>query len=175
MNIKKNLRSLRGCKPKNPIIRFHYSYVEDKNTGCWVWQGKSRSGSCRKYGRIKVNGKNMAAHRFSWELYFGEIPRGLLVCHKCDNPECVNPKHLFIGTQKDNMKDMKDKGRQNKESHLGYNFHRGERNYNSRLRDGDVLKIRKDIRPQRTIAKQYNVSQTLISKIKKHEIWRHIK
>jgi len=80
--------------------------IKNKN-GCWEWQGALRSG----YGAIKIEGKTKAIHRLSWELNYGEIPKGLLVCHKCDNPKCINPGHLFLGTHNDNAKDAYNKNR----------------------------------------------------------------
>lgn len=65
------------------------------------------------YGQANYKGKKLKAHRLSWILHYGEIPENMVVCHKCDNPKCVNPEHLFLGTQRDNLKDMKTKGRQN--------------------------------------------------------------
>jgi len=79
---------------------------------CWVWIGSSTNASGHK--NFQFGGTNHLAHRFSYELHKGEIPKGLLVCHSCDNPLCVNPKHLWVGTHKDNMQDMVKKGRQNK-------------------------------------------------------------
>lgn len=86
----------------------------DKSGECWVWvAGKSSQG----YGQIAAGrrgSKMLKAHRVSWELHFGEIPDGVCVLHKCDNPACVRPGHLFLGTQQDNVTDMMQKGRQGK-------------------------------------------------------------
>jgi hypothetical protein len=76
---------------------------------CWEWQGALTTHW--RNGRIMVDKKRYLAHRFSWILHNGDIPEGLLVCHHCDNPPCVNPKHLFLGTTTDNMRDMSLKGR----------------------------------------------------------------
>ena len=82
-------------------------------TGCWEWQGSKRNG----YGRMIVGSRtdgtrrSKSAHRVAYELYHGEIPNGMEICHKCDNPCCVNPSHLFIGTRQDNIDDRERKGR----------------------------------------------------------------
>lgn len=99
----------------NHHMRGKYASVEerlknfkvDSVTGCHVWQGSTVAG----YGHLYVDGKLKLAHRVSWELAKGEIPEGLFVLHKCDNPPCINPEHLFAGTHEDNMKDMDAKGR----------------------------------------------------------------
>lgn len=83
-------------------------YIIKRDTKCWEWQGaKTRTG----YGRMKVKGQAWMAHRYMYTLSKGEIPEGLVVMHKCDNPCCINPEHLTVGTQKDNMEDCKRKGR----------------------------------------------------------------
>jgi hypothetical protein len=78
--------------------------------GCWEWSGAKNK---RGYGRLTVHGSWWAAHRYAYSAFVGPIPPGLLVLHRCDNPSCVNTAHLFLGTQKDNMRDMAEKGRWN--------------------------------------------------------------
>ena len=79
----------------------------DKSGDCWKWIAHLLKG----YGRFRLNNKTWSAHRVSWTLHYGEIPEGMCVLHRCDNPGCVNPEHLFLGTRTDNMKDRDQKGR----------------------------------------------------------------
>lgn len=96
-----------GPKPKPPIERFHALYKEDPVTGCWV-NPKSKT----DYGGFLLGpGHIEMSHRAAWILFRGPIPGGLFVCHSCDNTKCANPKHLFLGTQLQNMADMVKKGR----------------------------------------------------------------
>lgn len=99
------------------MIEITKEYIENNSThnlssGCWEWAGYCNPDG---YGQRKINGKTLRAHRMSYTVYSGEIPEGLCVLHKCDNPKCCNPEHLFIGTHSDNMKDMWDKNRHPRE------------------------------------------------------------
>jgi hypothetical protein len=131
---------------------------------CWVWTGiKNQKG----YGRIRRNKIWYSSHRVSWELYFGEIPDDMLVLHKCDNPSCVNPDHLFLGTNQDNMDDKVSKGRQ---SRLYF-----ERNPASRLSYKDVLEIRRLYGlgvSQTTLSRMFLSTQANVSSIILCKNWK---
>jgi hypothetical protein len=121
-----------------PEIRF-WEKVE-KSDGCWLWTGSvTKSGG---YGQLSVNGKPVRAHRFIYELLHGPIPVGMRVCHTCDNPPCVRPDHLFLGTPKDNTHDMIRKGRNRLGGLVG---RRGElsqtRTPERRVRRDEVLRL----------------------------------
>ena len=95
------------------IGKFKRRYVVGP-TGCWLWTGRlvNRKVATETYGVIVIARKSVRAHRYSWELHNGPIPEGMQVLHKCDTPRCVNPEHLFLGTNADNMADKYTKGRQ---------------------------------------------------------------
>jgi hypothetical protein len=97
--------------------RFKKNYVVDSESGCWIWTG-STMGQMH-YGALWLGHKYIAAHRLAWQLFKGEIPKGKSVLHRCDTPLCVNPGHLFTGTQNDNVQDCINKGRMNKEKKIG--------------------------------------------------------
>ena len=82
--------------------------MPEPNSGCWLWLGSVKGG---EYGQIRIHCVNMFAHRVSYEEYVGPIPEETQVLHRCDTPSCINPSHLFLGTQRDNMEDMAAKGR----------------------------------------------------------------
>ena len=91
---------------------FMLERIQVKENGCWEWTGKKMCESFNGgYGRISIDGKHYTVHRLAYMLAIGEIADGLLVCHKCDNPPCCNPEHLFLGTPEDNMNDCVTKGR----------------------------------------------------------------
>jgi len=132
--------------------------VSINKDGCWIWQAfkEPKFG----YGRFKLNGKNEAAHRASWVIHNGPIPSGLLVCHKCDIPSCVNPDHLFLGTHKDNSRDRDIKGRG------GPKFGFLESNIGFKVTDDMIEKINKDQRSKTVIAREYGVSRSTVLRIK---------
>jgi hypothetical protein len=98
-----------------PRQRLERRLKKDSKTGCWEFQGQR---SIEGYGKIKVDNKNWRAHRLAYLLFVGEIPDGMIVCHRCDNPPCCNPDHLFLGTHLDNVADKVCKNRQAKGSDL---------------------------------------------------------
>ena len=156
-------RFKRNGTPHLTTIKERFWSKVKKNSGCWEWRG----GRLRGYGSFTVKRKPVRAHRFSYELHIGPIPEGMCVLHHCDNPPCVNPAHLFVGTNADNVADMVAKGRQ-----AGP---KGERNPNSKLNANDVLAIRSAAGfYQRELAKKYGVSRSLINMILHRKRWAHI-
>ena len=128
---------------------------------CWLWQAATDGWG---YGRSSVRGKTKLAHRVSYELEKGPIPEGLCVCHSCDVPPCVNPQHLFVGTQQDNITDRYKKGRSAS----------GEKHGRAKLTDFEVRLIRASDKPQRELAVDFGVGQQQVSHIKNHKRWTHI-
>lgn len=134
----------------------------DKTSDCWIWLGYKNA---KGYGELILgNHEKKSAHRFAYEKYKGAVPSGMVVMHSCDNPACVNPSHLSIGTQADNMLDCLSKGRTTK----------GTKNARAKLTDQQIPAIRSDPRPQHIIAKEYGVNQNTISCIKRRVRWKHI-
>lgn len=140
--------------------------VGKKEDACWEWlASKNKKG----YGLFRYQNKNVSTHRYSWILHYGEIPDELFVLHKCDNPSCVNPKHLFLGTNEDNMKDMSRKGRSGAMS--------GNLHPNSKLSEDIVVEIfnlKKNGLLGKEIADIYNVTPQLISGILNGKGWKHV-
>lgn len=127
-------------------------------SGCWPFLGSNRRGG---YGRLIMYGKYHLAHRVSYRLAIGEIPDGLLVCHRCDNPPCCNPQHLFLGDHLANMRDRDAKGRAS--------LHR------AKITANDAARIKGRLAAGElgiTLAKEFCISQTAISRIKVGRTWQ---
>jgi hypothetical protein len=180
----KELRSLcREHIPNKVILSFWQKVNQKGHDECWEWQGsqKGRNYKAGKgYGQLafRVFGKqfNISAHRLSWLIHHGDIPDGLQVLHQCDNPCCVNPNHLFLGTNTDNQHDMIQKGRAVKPG--AHNPTTGERHGMSKLNNDDVTKIR-DLwasgkYTQRRLAKMFGVVQSQIHHVVTKKEWKHL-
>jgi HNH endonuclease len=144
----------------------------DESTGpdrCWQWLGATRNG----YGKIICQADHkrtyVTAHRLAWELFNGPIPPGLDVLHRCDNPACCNPAHLFLGTHSDNMRDREAKGR--------HNAPRGSNHGRAKLTEDDVRTIRRLVAegtPQNVLARRYGVTTTILWLLVHRRTWRHV-
>lgn len=134
--------------------------------GCWEWTAYRKRGG---YGQFWDGKIHVLSHRFVYELTFGPIPETLCVCHTCDNPGCVNPAHLFLGTHKENMQDMYNKNRQRGAS--------GEKHHRAILKATDipVIRLRQKIgETAGKIARDYGVARVTIQHIIDGRTWRHI-
>jgi hypothetical protein len=147
---------------KSVVDRFNKKWKENIVTGCHEWIAYI---TVCGYGTFKYNGKMHRAHRFSYMLHKGEIGPDLVILHSCDNPICVNPEHLTIGTHQENMKDMVKKGRGSNGNKRGMDIG------SSKLTEEQVLSIYSDNRKNVIIAKEYNVSPNAISSIKRGISW----
>lgn len=144
---------------------FEALYVPEPNTGCWLWCGNRNKAG---YGLVKRRPKVWLAHRLSWLLHRGGLCDQDKVLHRCDTPECVNPDHLFLGTQADNIRDMEAKGRARHPCRAAHG--------RSKLSENDVAAIREEyavggIR-QADLAARYGVNQTTVSDIVRRVHWR---
>lgn len=149
---------------KQTIADRFWKYVEMiPFHGCWEWSGNRNPAG---YGRIDIRKKSHRAHRLSWELFRGPIASGLVVCHKCDNPGCVNPAHLFLGTDGDNTRDRNAKGRANMPN--------GVRHFKAKLKPHQIVAIRASDKSSRYLAGLYNVSHHAILCIKQGKTWKNI-
>lgn len=139
--------------------------IPEPNSGCWLWEGPLYK---NRYGLASLANHSRYAHRLSYEAYFGS-PGTKFVCHRCDNPSCVNPSHLFLGTAADNTADMIQKGRARYPSQVGVS------NANSRLTEKQVREIRAQVasgRLLRLVAKDFGVSRSHVGNISRMRAWR---
>lgn len=142
------------------------SRTRKRKSGCIEWTGYVEPTG---YGTMRFQGKRLKAHRAAWIAEFGKIPDGMQVLHKCDNRICMNPDHLFIGSQRDNMLDMIAKGRKV--------VHSGESHWGAKLTEKDVLYIRERVSngaKQSELADEFGMRLQSINDIVRRKIWAHI-
>lgn len=146
-------------------IRF-WSKVDRRGPDdCWNWLGSKHQG----YGYFRSAPREMTlAHRFSYAQTNGDIPEGMVICHHCDNPSCVNPSHLFCGTQADNIADCKAKNRVSRKPPCMGSAHKL-----AKLTEQQAIEIYRATGTQGEIAKRFGVTQTKVSKIKRGVSWYH--
>lgn len=153
-----------SCKKEATFEARFWEKVQ-KTVSCWLWMGSKSDG----YGSIRYNGKPTKAHRVSWIMHFGPIPKTKHVLHKCDNRPCVNPEHLWLGTNTDNVLDRVAKGRS---AAL-----KGSRNPHAVLDEAQVVLILNKILSGyslRLIANEHKVAKSTIKNIKQRRTWKHV-
>jgi hypothetical protein len=159
------MANMLGRIPVDPEIRF-FNKVKKTDT-CWYWLGAKHS--YKGYGSFSNGKKIVRTHRFAYEHFVGSIPDNLCVLHKCDNPSCVRPDHLFLGTNKDNVDDKLSKDR----------HPRGQDTVLAKLTDQDVKEIKQKLKfpyigINNDLAKEYGVNNRTISGIKTGRSWSHV-
>jgi Pectobacterium phage endonuclease len=165
--LKEQKRKEQLRQESNPIL----SNINKLKNGCWEWKGPFLK---KGYGRIMFNGKSQRAHRVAYLLHFGPYDPQLLVCHNCDNPKCVNPAHLFLGTAKDNFDDAMAKGRQTQV------FEKGNKPAHSSIPDKLAGAIKYSIGKEskyfslKQIADIYEVPHQLVKDIKRGRSYAHV-
>lgn len=149
------------------VISRFLAKVDKLPNSCWLWVAVKNSDG---YGNFKFEGTMAKAHRISYQIYIEDIPKGYCVLHSCDTPACVNPAHLFVGTQQDNANDREAKGRGHDKA--------GEANGRAILTAFEVKKIRRlypeGKHTQRELGKLFGISRVVVSKIVRRELWKSV-
>ena len=143
------------------LDRFTSKVSPEPNGGCWLWHSTLDG---RGYGTLKVDRRQVGAHRVSWEIHHGQIPSGMCVCHKCDVPTCVNPAHLFLGTHAENAADRDAKGRNA----------RGVKHWKAKLSAKEVLEIRESKEKTKVLRLRFGVSRSTIQNIRRGSMWKSL-
>lgn len=157
-----NMWLVMTTKRASPLYRFRLKVQVLGPDDCWLWTG-SKSGG---YGNFAFNGKTVKAHRYSYIITYGSIPDGMEICHTCDTPACVNPRHLWAGTHGDNVRDCISKGRGNKSY--------GKAHSKAIMTEQDVREIRASGRSLAALGRLYETTPENISAIQKRRTWKHI-
>jgi hypothetical protein len=144
--------------------RFPTRYVPEPNSGCWLWLGGLTTSG---YGHFWNGTRSVLAHRHAYEKLRGTVPAGLYVLHRCDVRCCVNPDHLFLGTNEDNMADMASKGRRR-------GITAGEDDGRAKLTAEDVRSIRESSLGLTKIAHQYGLNRSHVYAIRAKKVWVHV-
>lgn len=156
---------------KTLFERFEEKYIPEPNSGCWLWTARACGTG---YGEIYVEGKIKRAHRVAYELHKSSIPEdkatahGVCVLHRCDTPLCVNPDHLFLGTNADNMADKAKKGR------AVTNKFAGETNGQSKLTESQAKAVYEHEGTRLEISEKFGISISQVARIKTKQRWAHI-
>lgn len=152
---------------KTPAERILEKVIKT-DVGCWIWTGSVTNSSkpSNSYGNVIYKGRLTPAHRASYQEFKGEIPVGLLVLHRCDIPLCVNPDHLFVGSQSDNMYDMTNKNR--------HPYTEAEEHHRSKLTNDQVREIRGSLLSHGKMAKEMGVTKRTIINVRQMKVYRSV-
>lgn len=155
-----------GSKRHDTLADRLMAKIIKDESGCWLWTGHKTAAG---YGALGFQRKQKYAHRSSYEVFCGPIPKGLNVCHSCDVPACINPSHLFLGTQQENMADMVRKKRRSKSNNIS-----GSTHHQAKLTEAQIVEIRASPKKQRDIALEYGLAQSTVGAIRTRKTWGHV-
>lgn len=143
-------------------------YIPEPNSGCWIWTAAMKGRPGNSYPSVYWCGKYYSAHRISYAVFRGDIPAALDVCHSCDNTYCINPDHLFLGTERDNMRDMHAKGRAYRKGESHTRWQGGI------LTEALVIEIRRSSQPVRAFAREHGFSRGAVRGARFGKTWCHM-